>query len=143
MIDLLPNTTVLYQWVIFMIALMTLHFGIFRPVLKILQERKSKTSGEKERAKTLDQKAEEMMRECEKRMEEARVLGSRQKEERRRIGGKFVEELLKKTRAEIDQKMGEVHQKIEREGREASLQLKQYAQTVSREIATKILEREI
>ena len=50
---------------------------------------------------------------------------------------------MKKTRQEIDHKMEEIRQTIEREGKETALQLKQYAQEVSREIASKLLEREV
>lgn len=143
MIDLLPNTTVLYQWLIFMAALFTLHFGIFRPVLRILEARKAKTVGEKEQAKGLEQRSEEILQFCEKKLVEARSLGGREKEERLRAGEKYVQELMKKTRQEIDHKMEEIRQTIEREGKETALQLKQYAQEVSREIASKLLEREV
>ncbi len=126
-----------------MIAVVTLNWGIFKPVLKILEERKNRTVGEKEKAKAFDQRALEMTTLLEKRMEEARQIGLRRKEETRSTGEKFGEGVLKTVRLEMTQKMEELRTKIEAESKKATLQLRQYAQEISREIASKVLEREI
>lgn|GEM_PF-2692973 len=143
MIDLLPNITVLYQWVIFMIALLTLHFGVFKPVLRILNERKAKTTGAKENAIRLQHRSDEILDQCEKKIEQARTAGMRKREERLQSAEKIKEELLKNTRDEIDERLEKVHHQIEVETKEATLQLNQYAQQMGHEIASKLLEREI
>ncbi len=143
MIDLLPNATVVVQWVIFMMALVTLHFGIFRPILHLLEERKNRTEGEKETAETLEKKTVEISDRCGKRLEEARLEGSRKKEEIRGAGEKQVEEILKRTRAEMDKRLSETRQTIDKEVKEASFLLRQQARDLSKEIASKILGREV
>ncbi len=143
MIDLLPNETVLYQWVIFMIAVLTLHFGVFRPTLRILEERKSRTSGAKKNAKELEEKSQEMLTACEKKLEEARLVGVKKKDEIRTVGEKYAGELLKKTRAELERQMEEARQKIDQQAKEASLLLKQSIREIARDLAAKALERGI
>lgn len=143
MIDLLPNSTLLYQWVIFMIAVFTLHFGIFRPALRIIEERQSKTKGAKGLAHDLDQKSQEMLAACEKRMEEARLLGVKKKDEIRLVGEKYGEDLLKRTRADLERQMESSRQKVEQEAKEAALKIRQSIRDLSRDVASKILERNI
>lgn len=143
MIDLFPNETVLYQWFLFMVALVTLNWGIFRPVLRILEERKKGSSGARAEAKGLEERVMELSAVCEKKLDEARLSGAKKKAEIRQMGERHVEELLKKTRQETDAKMTEVHASIEAQARETSLKLKQYSQELAREITSKVLEREI
>lgn len=143
MIDLFPNETVFVQWVIFMAALLVLNFGIFGPVQKILGERKSRTDGARERARLLDKTSQERALSIERKIEEARTAGNKQRMAIRRIGEKTAEEFLKKTRAEMDRKMEFVRQGVEKETKEASLQLRQYAQDLSRDLAAKVLGREL
>ena len=143
MIELLPDGTILFQWAIFITAVLTLHFGIFRPTLRILNERKVRSLGEKETAKNLDEKSQEMLVLCEKRIEEARLVGWQKKAELRSSAEKFAEDLLKKTRAELQQKMDETRGQVESESREAAFKLRQEARDLSNRIATKVLEREI
>lgn len=143
MIELFPDKTVLFQWVIFMVALVTLTWGIFRPVLRIIEGRRTKTDGARKEASELDRKSKEMTGLCERRVEEARIAGVREKDQIKASAEKFVEGLLKETRLEIDRRIDEVRRQIEQEAREDSLQLKQYAQEIGREVASKVLEREI
>ncbi len=143
MIDLFPNATIFIQWGLFAVALITLHFGIFRPTLRILRERRLRTEGERETAKSLEIRALELTALCEKKVEEARATGGRKKEEIRAAGEKVVAGLLQKTRGDMEAQMEAMRQTIERESREASMQLKQHAQEIAREIAGKVLGREI
>ena len=143
MINLLPDAAILFQWVIFMIAVFTLHFGIFRPTLKIIEMRRSKTTGAKEKADALSHESESMVAFVEKKMESARLQGLKLREERRMAGNKATEETIKKTRQEIDQKLDALRQDIEKAARQASIQLQQQAHDMAREIASRVLERGI
>lgn len=143
MIDLLPNATIAYQWVIFMVAFLVLHFGVFRPTLKIIEQRTSKTAGEKETARALEEESKAMELVYAKRIEEARLEGIRKKDVHRTGGEKYVEDLLKKTRAEIEQDMDRSRSEIDRQSKEAALQLRQQARELGHDIAVKVLERNI
>lgn len=143
MIDLSVNETALFQWAIFMIAFLILNFGIFRPVLRILEERKAKTVGEKETALKLNEKSQEMRTVYDKKMEEARLEGIRKKDVLRTSGEKYVDDLLKKTRGETESSMEAARGEIDRQSKEAALQLRQQARDLGREIAVKVLERNL
>jgi F0F1-type ATP synthase membrane subunit b/b' len=143
MIDLVPNHTIAYQWVIFMTAFLILHYGVFRPTLKIIELRKSKTVGEKDTAHELEEKSKEMEALLARRMEEARLEGIRKKDAHRTTGEKIVDDLMKKTRAEIEQEMGRSRAEVEKQSKEAALQLRQQARDLGREIAVKVLERDV
>ena len=79
----------------------------------------------------------------EKKMEEARLEGIRKKDVLRNSGEKFVEDLLKKTRAETESSMESARSKIEQQSKEASMQLRQQARDLGRDIAGKVLERNV
>jgi len=142
-IELVPDITVVYQWVIFMIAFLVLHFGVFKPTLKILEARKSKTIDEKETALALNEKTEEMKALYNRRLEEARLEGIRKKDDLRVSGEKFVEDLLKKTRTETESAAEKSRSEIDRQSKEAALALRQQARDLGHEIAVKLLERNI
>ena len=143
MIDLAPNITLLFQCGIFFIALIVLHFFIFKPSLLVIEERKKQSQGSSEVADKLTHETEEMTKLCEKKMEEARALGIRKKIEKMDAGEKFRDSLLKKIRADVDAKLEEVSTKIKNESQKASALLNTSAQNMAQSIAAKILEREI
>ena len=143
MIDLAPNITLLYQWILFFIAFGSLHFFVFKPSLKIIEERKKQSQGSSLTAEKLVKETEEMTVLCEKKMEEARLAGIRKKIEKMEAGEKFRESLLKKIRADVDQKLEAISTKILNEFQKATSNLKTYSQELARSIASKILEREI
>ncbi len=143
MINLFPDITIVYQWLNFIAAVLVLHYGIFKPVLKVLEERHLRTIGERDNARLLTDKSEGILKTCEKRLEEARLAGSRKTEEVRAQAGQQAEEILKKARQDVERRREEVRQKIDHSVKECSLQLKQHARELGREMASKILEREV
>lgn len=141
--DLFPNETVLFQWLLFMTALFALNYGVFRPVMHLIRERKERTEGERAKAEELVKKAESLLAECERRIGEARKAGMEERESRLREAEQAARERIRQVRQEIDKEMGELRESLEQERRKASLQLKQYGETIAREIAEKILERPV
>ena len=143
MIDLLPNQTVAIQWLLFMVAVFTLHFGIFRPVLRILEERKSRTEGLKQNAAVLEKKSEELAAQLEKKLEEGRSRGLRKKEEHRSFALRVSEDLLKKTKAELDQSIERARKEIEVSSQAARSALQKEVEILGREITSKILGKAV
>ncbi len=141
--DIFPNGTVVFQWCLFMTALIALHYGVFRPVLHLLRVRRERTEGERIKAEQLTRRAEELLAEIEGRLREAREKGMEAREARIREGETREHEILRKVRSELDQKMELLRKDLEREGREVSLKLRQYAQELSHDIAERLLERSV
>ncbi len=143
MIDLMPNPTIAVQWVIFVIAVATLHFGIFKPTLEIIQRRRARSIGARHDAAAFLKKGEEKTSVLEKRLEEARKLGYQQKEEIVHQGEHLAEEVVRKAREDVERSLDGIRSSIEQEYKEASLQIRQYAQELSRDVAVKVLERNL
>ncbi len=143
MIDLYPNATIIYMWLIFMAAFLILHYGIFRPTLKLLHLRRTHTHGIKTQAELLEKESEQLLQACEKKIDEARQIGIQEREQRRMAGEKIQSETLQKGRQAMTAKIEEARSLIEQQSREALLQIRKYSQTISQEIATKILGRSL
>jgi F0F1-type ATP synthase membrane subunit b/b' len=142
-IELIPDFTIVYQWILFMIAFMALHFCVFRPALHLIDRRRTGTDGAKETADALKIESEKLAAVYEKKLESARLEGIRKKDEIRTSGEKYKEESIKKARAEVERSLEEVRSKIDLESKEATLQLRSKSREMAHEIASKILEREI
>lgn len=141
--DLLPNETIIFQWLLFMTALMALHYGVFRPVFRLLEERRDRTDGERKKTEQLAARAERLLEQCSQGMNEARVKGIAEREVRLREGEDFQQGEFKKIRAEIQRDLEGLRQDLDRESRNCRLELRGQAQILGREIAEKILERAV
>lgn len=139
--DIFPNSTVLFQWFLFMTALFALHLGVFRPTLHLIQERRLRTSGEREKAEELLKRVGLLSDQYEKKMAEARLIGIQEKEERLRNGGEVARDHLREARQRIDSQLEKLRQSLEAQGLQVSLQLKQHAQELGQAIAVKIIGR--
>jgi len=141
--DIFPNETVLFQWLLFIAALLSLNYGVFRPALHLIRRRRERTEGERRKAEELVLRSEQLIEQCEGRLQAARIEGARLREERLREGIGVEKELMREARGEIGRKMEEMRVELEGQTRTASLHLKQYGEEIGREIAERILERKI
>lgn len=137
--DIFPNGTVVFQWLLFMAALFALNYGVFRPVRHIMGERRERTQGERNKAAELVRRSEELLRQCEVRLQEARVAGMQEREGRLREGACLEREILQQAKVEIDQTIESMRRKLEQEMRTALLQIGRYGDEIGREIAGRLL----
>jgi len=140
---LFPDATIVFQWLLFMTALVVLHYGIFRPILHRIRERQERGERERRKAEALRRVAEGLLAECEQRIAEAHIQGARERERHLAEGETRVREILTGLKRDIDQEMEDLRNRLDREKRQASLELKQYAQGLGREIAEEILGRRL
>ncbi|OGQ66763.1 MAG: hypothetical protein A3F89_07050 [Deltaproteobacteria bacterium RIFCSPLOWO2_12_FULL_50_11] len=139
MISLLPDDTLLIQWAIFLLVLGVLHFGGFRPTLKILRERKKRTKGEKERAQILTKEAEKILVQYEEKIKEARLKGNRERERLSKEGEAIYSQLVKEARSAEEEAISKIRQDLESQKRQAMIDLEETAQEMSKEIARLML----
>ena len=138
---LVPNLTAVFQWLLLMTALVALNFGVFRPVLHLFKERRVRSEGERAKWKELEERALMLATQCEKEISNAHLAGIREREMRLSEAEQKEREMVRTTRQEIDQTLERVRLEVERQGRAASVSLKQYGQEIGTEIAEKILGR--
>jgi len=133
--------TIGVQLGIFLFSVLILNLLLFKPVLKTIAERDSRTRGNEEEAEALSKKTEIKVHSYERRMTAAR---QRAAEERRRIAKEGAEEeraLLERTRAESTKTVEAAAREVEAARDAARAALRQDVQALALEIASKVAGR--
>lgn len=137
------NKTVLLQMVIFAVLIVVLKPLLFDPILKVFALREERTEGARERARKLQLKAGDLLTRYEKELERINQAAAVERDKARSETAKLEAEILNEAR--------EVTLRVEREGRERiqhevtqmRTELQQQSATMAREIAHRILGREV
>ena len=141
MIDL--NFTLLVQLVIVLALLVILGQIAFRPFLKFQQARKERVDSEETQAQQLRERTNEMMERYRQTMAAAQAKGSSMREEIRKESMTQESSILQKAMQEANQTLESMKAKIHQETETAKTGLRIQAQNLSREIAEKILGRNL
>jgi F-type H+-transporting ATPase subunit b len=141
MIDL--NPTVIFQLAIVLILMVALSSLVFKPFLRVVEERKDWIQGAEKKARDLHQRSEELMERYRDSMSAAQAQGASIREELRKEGLSKETEVLQKAMEEANQFLEEMKAKIQEESRRVRTGLRLQAQTLSRELAEKMLGRSI
>ncbi len=141
MIDL--NFTVIFQLAIVLILMVALSNLVFKPFLRVVQERKDWIEGAEKKARELQQRSEELMERYQDSMSAAQAQGASIREGIRKEGLSKETDILQKAMEEANQFLEEMKGKIQEESQNARAGLRLQAQTLSREIAEKMLGRSI
>jgi F-type H+-transporting ATPase subunit b len=135
--------TLLIQIIGFFILLMVLNRFLYKPVQNILKEREEKIEGSLKKAAQTDKEIAEGIISYEKKLKEAAVKGN---EERARIRQEGVEKekvALEAARAEAFRELSGIRKEIEASKKSAIAGLGTEAKSLAREIAGKVLERNV
>ncbi len=143
MIDLYPNSTLLYQWLIFMAALVVLNWGVFRPVLRLLRERRQRTEGDEKRAAEFEGKITDLKSQVDAGLEKARHEGQEIIQHLRQEAEASSQQTMELARQRMEAQLGQMRTDLEKAGKEAELQLKQHARKLADELGTNVLERPV
>lgn len=141
MIDL--NFTVIFQLAIVLILMVALSSLVFKPFLRVVEERKDWIEGAEKKARALQQRSEELMERYRDSMSAAQAQGASIREEIRKEGLTQETEILQKAMEEANQFLEGMKGKIQEESRAARASLRLQARNLSRELAEKMLGRSI
>jgi len=83
------------------------------------------------------------MREHDEKMSQARQQGINLKESTKKAGEAQAQQILDQARGEVDGVLEKTRQEIQRESKSAQLQLRQYTQGLSKDLAEKLLGRKV
>lgn len=140
-IQLLPDKTFFIQLAIFLGVVVSLNYFVFKPVLKLIQLRRTRTKGEKEKLEDLKNKTESLIKEYEGKLLKAKQEGFQIKESIRKEGEvqaqKVIHEAKQAGLAQLEKARGA----IEKETEAASKHLEKEAQNLGKSLAEKILGR--
>jgi F-type H+-transporting ATPase subunit b len=137
------NFTVIFQLAIVLILMVALSGMVFKPFLRVLQERRDWVEGAEKKARELQQRTEELMEQHRDSMGAAQAQGASVREEIRKEGLARETEILQKALEEANRFLEEMKGKIQEESQTARAGLRLQARNLSGEIAAKMLGRRI
>ncbi len=141
MIDL--NGTMLVQLAMLLVLLIVLSQVAFRPFLGLLDARKERLNSEEQQARDLKDRTQQMMERYRETMAAAHSKGAAIREEMRKESMAQESSILQKAMQEGGQLMEKMKARISQETEAAKSGLRVQAQNLSREIAEKILGRNL
>ena len=141
MIDL--DITLLYQIGGFFVLYFILNAVLYKPVLKILDERDKNIRGTKQEAEILEAELQKRLMDYEKKLNEAKA---RAQEERLRIRQEGLDkerEIIENERKDAHDSLLQAKTKLEGEIKSTLIRLKNEGKVISKGIAERILDRKV
>ena len=139
---MLPNLSVVF--VIFAVVLLAfvLDRVLFKPLLRVMRERDTAIKSALQLAESATAKARAASAEFDANVTAARTDLYRQMDERRKAAEGYRNELMTKTRADVDEQLANAKAELEAQTARARATLDQDAEQLGRDIAAKVLGRQ-
>lgn len=137
------DLTFLGQMVVFAVLIIVLKPLLFDPVLGLFQEREKRTEGARGEARRMQEKAGELLREYEREMEKVHRVAAEERDRMRAETARLEAKELAEARAVADKIIEEGRQRIAEEIHEIKFDLGRNSERLAREIAGRVLGREI
>jgi F-type H+-transporting ATPase subunit b len=137
------DATFLVQLVLFVALTLILKPLLFDPMLKLFEEREKLTDGAKAQARKMDEKSATALAEYEAAMATARVAANAEREKVRAEGLKREQEILATVRVATAKVLDDGKREAQAEALRARSALKAEAPALARELAERVLGREV
>ncbi|MBI5440786.1 MAG: ATP synthase F0 subunit B [Deltaproteobacteria bacterium] len=137
------NITLVIQLVIVLTVMVLLNQILFKPVLRILEERKARTEGRRKAAGELDGRSEAMWSDYQKRLQEARAQADRSRSEFVRQAEEERQRITEEAAGEAEKAVSAVRARIRAEAADARKLLEAEAKRLADSAAQKILGRSV
>lgn len=135
--------TVFIQFGLFLLMALVATKLLFKPYLKMREERTAGIEGARREAKELENEAESRMGDYEQRLARARDTALEEQRKVRSEAAAHQREVTEKARAQAASALAEAHAKVADETGRARQELLPRADTLARDIVTKLLGREV
>lgn len=140
---IVPNTTVVIQIAIILVLMFLLNTLLFKPMMRVLNERRARTVGRRERAAQAVSQAETIMKDYQTRISEARTEADKVRVELVRQGEAERAKITDAASAEAEKTVTEVKAKVAAESVSARQALKAEVDAIARSMAEKIVGRAV
>jgi F-type H+-transporting ATPase subunit b len=137
------NFTLIIQLIIVLSLMGILTQILFKPFLRVLQERRNRIEEAEKKAKDLQQEAEELIERYREAIAAGQAQGAGIRDEIRKTSLAEETEILQKAMDQANRLIQEMKARIAEEARAARTDLRFQAQNLSREITEKILGRSV
>ncbi|MEJ2200785.1 MAG: ATP synthase F0 subunit B [Desulfuromonadaceae bacterium] len=131
------------QFANFIVLLVILNFILYRPLRKMLNERRETIDGSYARAKELETQINEKMALYQEQLQAAKIKGNAEREQIRKAAGAEEAEVLGQANAKAVGLLREIKASVANEAGMAGKALEKEANGLAMQIATKVLGREL
>lgn len=137
------NITLVFQAVIFLTIMILLNQLLFKPMIRILEERRARTEGRKKAAAQAEAEAEAIWAEYQKRIQDAKLEADRMRTEIVRHGEAERQRVLDAASEKAEKAVTEVRARVRAEAQEARRALESEASSLAGSIASAVLGRNV
>jgi len=131
------------QVVNFGILVLVLNIFLYKPIRKVLADRRQVVDGAREKAAAVDLEVQEKMALYEVRLRDAKAVAAERRAESIKQAQAEETSVLEKARAEATVSLGTIRDRVAKEAADARILLKQQAELLSVDISEKILGRSL
>lgn len=131
------------QIVNFLLLMAVLNFALYRPVRKILADRKTEVDGARAKTIEVDREVQEKLAEYEARMREVKSRATDDRSALRKEAQTEEAAIIEKARTEAADSINSIKNRVAKEAADARTFLKEQAQSLSSDICEKVLGRSL
>ncbi|WP_298270586.1 ATP synthase F0 subunit B [Geobacter sp.] len=131
------------QVVNFLVLMLVLNILLYKPIRKVIADRKAKIEGAKERAAAVDREVQEKVALYEARLREVKAKAGEEREALRKEAQQEQAVRLERARAEAADSLSTIKNRVAKEAADAKELLKEQARALSLEICEKVLGRSL
>jgi F-type H+-transporting ATPase subunit b len=140
---IIPDVTLFIQMANFLIFLFLMNLILYRPIRRIVAERKKLMAQKQETIDRMEAQTLTAVRDRDLRLQEARRTGFQKIQELKTVGYEQEKELLRKISAEAAEQVQQMRAQIQKDIGVARADLKDQIRSFSMQLAQKILGRSI
>lgn len=137
------NYAFFVQLINFGILVLVLNIFLFKPIRKVLADRRQVVDGARDKAAAVDLEVQEKMALYEVRLRDAKAVAGERRTESLKLAQSEETAVLEKARAEATASLGTIRDRVAKEAADARVLLKQQAELLSGDICEKILGRSL
>lgn len=137
------DLTFVGQIVLFALLFLLLKPMLFDPMLALFEERERRTAGAKDEARKMFADADAMVAEYEVELDKVKRQAGEERDKLRAEGQRREQQILAKVRADTNELVEEGRKKLEKDGATLRAELDGAAQEIAKEMATRVLGREV
>lgn len=137
------NLAFVVQIINFGILVLVLNVFLYKPIRKVLAERRLVIDGARDKAASVDQEVQEKMARYEARLRDAKAEAAGRRAEALKQAQAEEATVLEKARKEAADSLGAIREKVAKEAAEARALLTRQAEALSGDICEKILGRSL
>lgn len=135
--------TLFLQFANFFILLVLLNFLLYRPLIRIMEERRQKTEGGHQHARDLEKQIQTRMEAYREKLQEAKTSASEERSALRAAAAEEEASIISDAQKKSSAQVKSVRDKVASEAQQARESLRGQAEGLAQQVASKVLGRSL